>query len=246
MTSGMKALVAGTLVAVVTIGGEVAYLYHRNHPADVPLKKAEYKGDPDNEVFLKSEHPSSFQDAKSMKGRTLWVSAGGQMDYYPYTGHAVDYRHSQGVLLGAEKILVQDAVEQVAPKQAAFRIPQGDKQVLFVFTKPDDPASTGKEFAVPVGFRQAGDYTFSTDQIFLYDDPHKLFAYWGPAVWKAIDEHRAIVGMNERQVQTALGQVSDPHGDTIGERTVIYDNQGKPKRVVFSGGKAIKVEEVTQ
>ena len=50
--------------------------------------------------------------------------------------------------------------------------------------------------------------------------------------------------MSERQVQTALGQVSDPHGDTVGERTVIYDDQGKPKRVTFSGGKATKIEDV--
>ena len=52
--------------------------------------------------------------------------------------------------------------------------------------------------------------------------------------------------MNERQVQMALGQVSDPHGDTVGERSSIYDDQGHPRRVTFSGGKATKIEDVPQ
>ena len=153
----------------------------------------------------------SLKDEKSLKGRSLWVSAGGQMEFYPYN-HAVDYAHPAGTLLGTEKIAVTDAVEQAVPKSAGkaatFRIPAGDKQVLLVFTK--------------------------------------LFSFWGPDIWKAIDEHRAILGMNERQVQTALGQISDPHGDTIGERTVIYDDGGKPKRITFSGGKATKIETVPE
>ena len=241
MTGGQKGAIAGVVVVLLAVGGEAAYLYHRNHAdaEDKPAAKAAYKMDPDDEVFLKQEHPNSFKDAKDLKGRTLWISAGGQMDYYPSNGHAADYVHTQGVLLGAEPIVVEDAIEQVAPKSAAFRIPQGDKQVLLVFKKPGND----KEFAVPVGFKQAGDYTFSTDQIFFYQDPRQLFSFWGPQVWAAIDRHEAIVGMNERQVQTALGQVSDPHGDTIGDRTVEYDNQGHPKVVTFRGGKAVTITD---
>ena len=239
MTGGQKGAVAGVVVVLLAVGGEALYLHHRNHADETVAAKPEYKMDPDDEVFLKQEHPMSLKDEKDLKGRTLWISAGGQMDFYPYNGHTVDYAHTQGVLLGAEPIVVEDAVEQAAPKTAAFRIPQGDKQVLLVFTKPGD----GKEYAVPVGFRQGGDYTFSADQIFFYQDPRQLFSYWGPQVWAAIDKHQAIVGMNERQVQTALGQVSDPHGDTIGERTVEYDNQGHPKVVVFRGGKAVSITD---
>ncbi len=238
MTGGQKGAIAGVVVVLLAVGGEAAFLYHRNHADDkAVVTKPAYKMDPDDEVYLKQEHPMSVKDEKDLKGRTLWISAGGQMDYYPWNGHTVDYAHTQGVLLGAEPIVVEDAVEQVAPKSAAFRIPQGDRQVLLVFKKPSD----AKEYAVPVGFRQGTDYTFSTDQIFFYQDPRQLFSYWGPQIWAAIDRHEAIVGMNERQVQTALGQVSDPHGDTIGDRSVEYDNQGHPKVVVFRGGKAVSV-----
>ena len=242
MTDGAKYGLGGALVLVLAVGGELAYLHHRNQQdlAAPAARATSYKADPDDLVFLRPEHPMTFKDSKDLKGRTLWVSAGGQMDFYPFTSGHVDVAHSQGQLLGAEKIVVKDAVEQAVPLKVAIRIEQGDKQVFLVFTKPDAP-DAAKLYAVPVGFRKGTDYTYSTDQIFFYQDPHQLFSYWGADVWKAIDEHRAIPGMSERQVQTALGQISTPHGDTIGERTVEYFNQGKPVLVTFAGGKATKI-----
>ncbi len=237
----------GVGVMVLAVGGEMLYLHHRNAADNAAAPaKVETKSDPDDLVFLKQEHPMSLKDEKDLKGRTLWVSAGGQMDYYPYKGK-VDFTKSEGDLLGAEPIVVKDAVEQVAPAKTAFRIPAGDKQVFLVFTKPDATgADATKEYATPVGFVQGGEYTFQTDQIYFYDDPHKLYSYWGPEVWKAIDEHRVQNGMSEREVQMALGQVSTPHGDTTGSRMVTFDDQGKPKNVTFVGNKVTKVEEVSQ
>ena len=245
MKTGVKVVLGVTVMVAAAIGGEFAYLHHRDvvDKTIVPAA-AGYKMSQDDEVMmtLKHEHPMLLQDEKDLKGRSLWMSAGGQMDYFPYAGK-VDYAHSAGVLLGAEKILVKDAVEAVAPKSSAatFRIPPGDKQVLLVFTLPDDAANPTKEYAVPVGFKENGDYTFSTDGMFFYDDPHKLFSYWGPEIWKAIDEHRAILGMSETQVQMALGQVSVPHGDKIGDRMVEFPGQDKPEMITFEGGKATKI-----
>ena len=244
MKTGVKVLLGSGVLFALAVGGELMYLHHRNAADEAgPAPQAEYKSDPDDLVFLRREHPSSLADEKGLKGRTLWVSAGGQMDYYPYQGHAADYAHPAGLLLGAEKIVVQDAVEQSAPKKAAFRIPQGDKQVLLVFTKADAPE---KLYAVPVGDREAGSYNLLTDEIFFYDDPHVLYKHWPAETWKAIEEHRAINGMNERQVQLALGQISTPHGDRIGDRMVEYDDQGKPKMVTFEGGKATRITDEKQ
>jgi hypothetical protein len=238
MDTGKKIAIGFSLVLFVAVGAEVAWLHHERN-ADVAPKApvSTASADPDDLVFLKHEHPDTFKDAKDLKGRTLWISAGGQMDYYPYNGKTVDYARSKGVLLGTEPILVKDAVEQVAPKSAQFRIPGGDKQVLLVFTKPGSPT----EYAVPVGYRQSGAYTFSTDEIFFYDDPHILYKHWGPQIWKAVDAHQAILGMNERQVQLALGQVSTSNQDTFGDRTVEYDNQGHPKRITFVHNKATSI-----
>ena len=144
-------------------------------------------------------------------------------------GHAAQYGKAAGTLLGAEPIVIQSAIEQTAPKSATFRIPGGDKQVLLVFTKPGDT----KQYAVPVGYREAGQYTFYTDEVFFYDDPHQLYQHWGPAIWKAVDAHQVILGMNERQVELALGQVSKSTSNDYGNRMVVFANLGHPMAVTF-------------
>jgi hypothetical protein len=229
MNNGAKAAIGATVVLVLAVGGEVLWLHHeRNAPAVVKAPERAVMAD-DDLVFLKKKRPDSMKDVKELVGSTLWVSAGGQMDYYPYVGHAAQYGKSAGTLLGAEPIVVKDAVEQVAPKAATFRVPGGNKQVLLVFTKPNDT----KEYAAPVGCRQAVQYTFFTDEIFFYDDPHELYKHWGPEIWKAVDSHQVILGMNERQVQLALGQVSQSTSNDYGNRMVVFANMGKPMAVTF-------------
>lgn len=243
MAGVAKWVIGGSVVLVLAIGGEALYIHHRNvaDQATPTTAASNFKMDPDDEVFVKQDHPMSLKDEKDLKGQTIWVSAGGQMDYYPYSGSKVDFK-SAGVLLGAEPIVIKDAIEAVAPARTAVRIPVGDKQVFLIFTHGTDP----KEYATPVGFVKDGDYTFLTDQIYFYDDPHKLFNYWGPQVWHAIDTHTAEPGMSERQVQMALGQVSKPLGDNTGNRTVEYFNNNHPENVTFVNGKSTKIEDVKQ
>jgi len=229
MNNGVKAAIGATAVLILAVGGEFLYLRHeRNAPVVVKAPEREVIGS-DDLVFLKQKRPDSLKDVKELVGSTVWVSAGGQMEFYPYAGHAAQYSKSAGTLLGAEPIVIKDAVEQVAPKAATFRIPGGDKQVLLVFTRPGET----KEYAVPVGYRQGTDYTFYTDEILFYDDPHELYKHWGPEIWKAVDAHQVILGMNERQVELALGQVSQSTSKAYGDRMVVFANMGKPMAVTF-------------
>lgn len=229
MQSGVKAAIAATAVLVLAVGGQLMWLHHkRNAPMVVKAPEREVIAD-DDLVFLKKKRPDSMKEVKELVGSTVWVSAGGQMDYYPYAGHRVEYAKTSGTLLGAEPMVVKDFVEQVAPKAATFRIPGGDRQVLMVFTLPDD----AKEYGVPVGYREAGQYTFYTDELFFYDDPHELYKHWGPEVWKAVDAHQVILGMNERQVELSLGQVSKSTSKDYGNRMVVFANMGKPMAVTF-------------
>jgi hypothetical protein len=232
MNNGAKAAIGATTVLILAVGGQLLYLHHeRNAPVAVKAPEREVIAE-DNLVFLKQKRPDTLKDVKELDGSTLWVSAGGQLDFYPYVGHAAQYGKSAGTLLGAEPIMVRDAVEQVAPKAATFRIPGGDKQVLLVFTRPGS-SDVAKEYAVPVGYRQAGQYTFYTDEIFFYDDPHVLYKHWGPEIWKAVDAHEVILGMNERQVELSLGQVSKSTSNDYGNRMVVFANMGKPMAVTF-------------
>lgn len=234
MTSGKKWAIGGTLFLFLAVGIEIGYLHHERTAAEKAVLPPEYgKTDPDDLVFLKKERPSTFADLKPLVGTTVWVSAGGQIDYYPYAAHHADYAKSVGTLLGAEPLAIKDVFEQVAPKSATTsRIPGGDKQVLVAFTMPKS-ADLTKEYAAPVGYKQAGDYTFFTDEVFFYVDPHELYKHWGPAIWQAVDSHQVILGMNERQVELSLGQVSQSVSKEYGNRLVVYANLGKPMAVTF-------------
>lgn len=225
----LKSAIGATVILVLAVGGEMAWLHHERN-APMKIKAQEPEMIPlDDLVYLKKMHPETPKDVKELDGKTLWVSAGGQLDYYPLVGHRVEYSKSAGTLLGAQPLVVKDVVEQVAPKEATFRIPGGDRQVLMVFTLPND----AKEYAVPVGYEQDKDYTFYTDEIFFYDDPHELYKHWGPEIWKAVDAHQVVLGMNERQVEMALGQVSKSTSNDYGNRMVVFANMGKPMAVTF-------------
>jgi hypothetical protein len=233
MTTAQKLAAAVVVLGLVAIAGEALYLHHERNSAWTPATpEAQTTTDPDDLVFLKKERPSSVADIKQLDGTTVWISAGGQMEYYPYVAHRADYTHPVGTLLAIDELAIKDAFEQVAPKLAQYRIPAGDKQVLLVFTMPKsiDPA---KQYAVPVGYKQAGDYTFYADDIFFYVDPHQLYSYWSPQIWQAIDSHQVILGMKERQVQLSLGQVSKNATENYGNREVTYANLGKPISVTF-------------
>jgi len=237
MDNGKKAAIGGTLLLLIVAGIRIEVIRReRNAPVVQTQAPQRDKIADDDLVFLKKKRPSTPADLKELNSTTLWVSAGGQMDYYPYTAHHADYSKTAGTLLGAEPILVKQSIEQVAPKSTLSRIPRGDRHVLLVFTKPksDDP---NKEYAVPIGYHDNTGYTFLTDEIFFYDDPHELYKHWGPDVWKAVDSHQVILGMSEREVQMALGQVSQSTSNDWGNRLVVYDNLGKPMDVTFVNNK---------
>ncbi len=233
MQNGVKAAIGATVVLVLAVGIRVGLIYReRNAPAAAVKAPEREKIADDDLVFLKKKRPSSMADLKDLVGTTIWVSAGGQMDYYPYAGKRITYGKPSGTLLGAEPMIVKGFAEGVAPKAATVRIPGGDRQVSMVFTLPGSSDAT-KEYAVPIGYHEAGQYTFYTDELFFYDDPHELYKHWGPAVWKAVDSHQVILGMNERQVELSLGQVSKSTSQDYGNRMVVFANLGKPMAVTF-------------
>jgi hypothetical protein len=247
MTKGLKIALGVTGILVLAIGGQVLYLHHRNVVdentqvvRENPYEKSTLTED--QAVFLRKERPDSLKDERELIGKTIWVSAGGQMDYYKDTGKHVDYAKPEGVLLGAEPLIIRDVFEEKAPanSRAVFRIAPGQRQVLLAFTMPNssDPKQL---YAVPVGNFDEGVYNFFTDEIFFYDDPHVLYKHWGPEMWAHVDKHEPVLGMSENQAMMALGQVITPHGDNVGDRSVSFDNNGHPVTIDFQGNKAVKI-----
>lgn len=246
MDSGKKAAFGATVLLLAVVGVRVGMIYRERHApmAEPTTVASKTPVSADAYVFLKKKRPSSMADLKELNGTTIWVSAGGQLEYYPVVGGHANYAKPVGTLLGAVPLEIKGAVEQVAAKSATFRIPGGDRQVLLLFTMPPSAQGPGEgttEYAVPVGYRQDGQYTFYNDEIFFYEDPHGLYTHWGPQVWDAIDHHRATLGMSEAQVQMALGQVSDSVSNEVGNRRVMYSNLGHPMDVIFVKDKATAI-----
>jgi hypothetical protein len=243
MTDGMKAALGMTAVVLVGAGIYVGYDQHKRHVADeVSTAQPDTpKVDPDDNVFMKKKHPDSIADEKALIGTTIWVSAGGQLSYYKDSGKHVDYAHPAGLLLQDQPLQIKEVFEQVAPKSgtAVFRIAAGKRHVLLGFTLPDS-ADPKAMYATPVGNFDNG-YNLYDDDVFFYDDPHKLYSYWGPQVWAHIDKHEPTVGMSERQVMMCVGQVQTPGGGTYGNRTIVYDNSGHPLTIDFQNNKATKI-----
>ena len=247
MTNGVKIAIGVTAVFLAAAAVRVGLIYRANHADDSTTTAAgndsspNVKVDPDDNVFLKKQHPDTIADEKALIGATVWVSAGGQLYYYKDSGKHVDYAHPVGLLLQNQPMLIKEVFEQGAPKtgNAVFRIAAGQRQVLLGFTMPgsDDPKAV---YATPVGNFYNG-YNLYNDDILFYDDPHKLYDYWGAQTWANIDKHQPTVGMTERQVMMCVGQVQTPHGGTYGNRSITYDNSGHPLTIDFENNKAIKV-----
>jgi hypothetical protein len=244
MTTGQKAAIGLTVLGIALIGIRIGFIYKANHEEmAVPQNPyADRKVDPDDLVFLKKERPDSLKDEQALKGRTLWISAGGQMDYYADKGNHVDYTHSLGPLLGGQELAIKGAFEQKAPGTgpAVARIPAGQKHVLLAFTMPGS-ADPNALYATPVGDFDNGSYTLLNDQIFFYDDPHVLYKHWSPEMWSHIEKHEPALGMSENQAMMALGEVTKPSADTPGDRDVAFENNGKPVMIQFEKNKAVKI-----
>jgi len=248
MNTGAKVALASVAALVLAVGIELAYIHHRNvkdatDPAPNATAAATPKLDPDDLVFSPKKHPDSLKDERELIGHTIWVSAGDQMDYYKATGKHADYAHPVGTLYGATPLLIKDVFEQMPPTtgRPVARITAGQRHVLLAFTMPDssDPKQL---YAVPVGHYLDGGYEFLTDDIFFYEDPHKLYSHWPADAWAHIEKHEAAPGMTENQVMMALGQTLDWHGSKVGDRSITYNNGGHPVTVTFEHGKATKVQ----
>jgi hypothetical protein len=245
MNTGPKMAILATVVLVGAVGIEIAVIHHRNNEEMVVKPQYEEpKLSDDDAVFLRKLRPDSLKDLRAMVGTTVWMSAGGQMDYYREAGNHVDYAKPVGAMAGVTPMKLTGVFEQVAPKtgRAVFRIAGGQKHVLMVFTLPDssDPKTL---YAMPVGNYDNGSYTFYTDEIFFYDDPHVLFKFWGPQMWALIDKHQVVTGMSEHQVMMSIGEVMKPSSDDEGNRTVVYDNDGHPVTIEYRKDKAVSITQ---
>lgn len=245
--STRKKILIGFLVIILLIAVRVGLIWKERHEAE-QVKPVTNKVEIPSDAYVVPPqlHAYDLASAKSgLAGKTIWVKAGNVMKYYPVRGKAVDSAHSLGVLAPLDALHITDVIEARGPssliKQGKITIhTNGGKQVMALFTH----AGSEAEYAVPIATVEDGNYNFNVDDAFFLVDPHTLYKHWPAEIWKAIDEHTVIAGMNELQTGLALGpgKLVEGSAEDYGNRTMQYELGGKTFTVTFRGDKASSVQ----
>jgi hypothetical protein len=235
-----KVLLLMTLPVLLFAAWRIWSIYKERHePVAVKQGPAPRKITQDDTVMPRKMYIDDLKSAKELDGKTVWIQAGYQMDYYPYQGHTPIFSRKEGPLPSVQELHIVEVVELPTPAGWLSRIPRGTRNIFLIFREPADTT----EYAMPVGYVQDGNEKFYTDDLLYYDDPHKLYGYWPADVWQAIDRHQVKPGMSELQTMMAVGQVSESGSSDYGNRTVTYTAGNRKITVTFQNDKATAVKE---
>jgi hypothetical protein len=242
MTSRQKRIQFVLALILVIAAVRVAIIfYDRSRPIETgkpPERASSYRITDDDYVHLPKVFPYDLKSAtKELSGKIVWVRAGNQLPYYPYSSakRHVALEHKSGLLAPLEKIEIKDFMLQNGPRNPKQR------QIMVIFNKIGDSA----EYGIQAGIEEHGSYTFYVNDAFFLKDPHELYKHWPSEIWEAIDHHQVKLGMNELQTGLAVGTSATAFSGEYGNRSMQYANAGKPVTVTFSDNQAVKVEQGT-
>ncbi|HXY07012.1 MAG TPA: hypothetical protein VEI52_04085 [Terriglobales bacterium] len=216
------------VIAFLVAGTRTALIFYERH---APEKSAQAPPlDPDYYVVPKKLYAYDLKTARQLTEQPVWVKEGYRYTYYPYRQGRTDFSHEAGQLLPLEELRIKDVVTDVTPGA------RDERQIMAVFD------ADGKTYAFPFGSVKQGNYRIYSDEMLYIQDPHQLYKHWPPEVWQTIDQHQVMPGMNELQVDFAIGG-GVPEGTGVSDvKTVDYPNGGKPLRITFRNGKAAEIQ----
>ena len=228
------------VVLLLLATARVAYIFYERKAAST----ARYRDDgsraltSDEYVYPKKFYAYDLASAKALVGKSVWVKQGYGNLVYPAASSAADLSRGKASLFPIEKLKVSGVVRQAPPSN--WSAPRGETELLAIAERGDS-----SKVAVPIGaFSADGTLKLIASDVFYIEDPHQLYQHWPAEMWKAVDVHEAKLGMNELQVNFALGVPQKAGGGDYGERTLEYSNGGNPIRVAFSGNKAVDIVPV--
>lgn len=182
---------------------------------------------------------TSLESAQQLAGMQVWMQSGYLYKYFPYEHGHVDYAKPLGLAPPSQAMKIEKIVTQRKPAGVKTHISGGNKQVLAVFTMP----GSQKSYAIPIGYTKGKSAEFECSQMFYYNDPHLIYAYWPQKVWGEIEKHRAVAGMSLLQVQAALGANQTIKTGKHGGETITYDTGKKTWTVTYQNAKAVSVQQ---
>jgi hypothetical protein len=228
-----------TLVTL-TIGG--IYLFsvfeHRRNPGVLPQTAPDQNLTPDDVAIVRMKFMTSFDDALTLQGTSVWMKNGYTMPYFPYEAGHIAFSKRIGVIPSAQQLDIKKVIKAVPPPDLDDGMSHGTRQFFVVFALPNNPA----RYATVIGAFDGSQEEYFCDMLFYYDDPHKIYDNWPPNVWAAIDAHQVIAGMSELQTQMSIGHNQHVDDSSEDNRTLTYDQAGKKWTVTFVDNKATKIQ----
>lgn len=221
------------VVAILVAAARTGYiLYQRQTQKAATAKDQPPPLNADYYVIPKKLYPFDLKSARQLTQQPVWVKEGYRYTYYPFdpVRHRTDFSHEAGLLLPIQKLQINDVVTDAAPGAA------GQKQVMAVFEKD------GKAFAFQIGAFAGDHYQIYSDEILYIQDPHDLYKHWPADIWEAIERHEVKPGMNEFQVDFAIGMGIPERSSDPSVKTVNYPNGGNPVSVTYRDGKATEIK----
>lgn len=217
-------LLLGMVAAAVRLG----LIYHERHGGSAPQPHHEEKALPSSYyVVPRKLHAYDLKSLQELTEHPVWVLEGYRYTFYPYRGQT-DFKHPAGLLPPLQKLQITKVVKERGPA------PGDPHQLMAVFDQD------GKTYAVPIGQVSGDDYRIFADDMFLLDDPHRLYD-WPAATWQAIDAHQVKPGMDEVQAAFALGMGVPKSSTDPSSKTVVYPNGGNQVVITFRDGRAVDI-----
>ncbi|HTB96142.1 MAG TPA: hypothetical protein VK716_03975 [Terracidiphilus sp.] len=238
----MKAwkIVAIPTLITLLIGG--IYLFavfkHRQNPGVVGQTDENASLTSDDLAVVRAYFPQHFEDTQRLEGTSVWMKNGYTIPYFPYRAGKVDFKSRVGLLPAMQRLEIKKIIKSAVPESVDDSMSHGTRQALAVFTLPGGT----DQFAMPIGAIEGSEEQYFCDLLLYYDDPHTIYNHWPKDVWAAIDAHQVKPGMSELETRLSVGQKMHPDGDSEGNRTVTYDQDGRTWTVTYVKDKATAVK----
>lgn len=192
----------------------------------------------DDLVVMRAFSPQHFEDTERLSGTAVWMKNGYTMPYFSYEGGRVEFGKRVGLIPSAQRLEVKKVIKSTVPATVDDGMSHGSRQAFAVFALPGSP----NLYATAIGAMDASQEAYYTDLLFFYDDPHTIYSHWPKDVWAAIDAHQVKLGMSELETRMAIGQKIHATGQTEGDRTVSYDQDGRHWTITYVGNKATAIK----
>ncbi len=238
-----KVVLASSLLTLV-VGGIYLFVVwkHRQDPGVALQRSPQDVLSEDDLAVIRSFFPTHYEDLARLEGTSVWMRNGYVMPYYPYLGGRVAFSRRMGLIPAAQRLEVKKIIKATPPATLDDGIAHGSRQAFVIFQFP----GAEDQFAMAVGAMEGNQEVFFTDLLFYYDDPHTIYDHWPKDVWATIDAHQVKAGMSELETQMAVGMKMQPDGDSVGNRTVTYDQAGKIWTVTFVKNRATAVSSAAK